>query len=95
MDKYFYLIISNQEKEKSRILNLLQKGNILWKYANDISVTSDVGQGLYSNSEEKASDSSLEGTDAPQSTTSDSKVTTKNESSKENTEKMKKACRKE
>ena len=70
------VVISNQEKGKSRISNLLQKGNILWKYADDISATSDVGQGLYSDSEEKTSDSLSEGTDAPQST-SESKITTK------------------
>ena len=81
------VVISNQEKGKSRISNLLQKGNILWKYADDISATSDVGQGLYSDSEEKTSDSLSEGTDAPQSISED-KVTTKNETDKENKKKI-------
>ncbi len=81
------VVISNQEKGKGRILNLLQKGKILWKYADNISVTSDKEQGLYSNLERKTSDSSLEGTDAPQSTF-ESKGTRKKENEKDEQEKF-------
>lgn len=59
------VIISNQEKRRSVIKNLLLKGNLIWKHADDVSDASDVAQGLYS-SQGKMSDLATEGTDAPQ-----------------------------
>ena len=59
------VVISNQEKRKNAIANLLTKGKLVWKHADDVSAASDVEQGLYS-SQGKMSDPTTEGTDAPQ-----------------------------
>lgn len=58
-------MISNQEKRKNAIANLLTKGKLVWKHADDVSAASDVEQGLYS-SQGNMSDPTTEGTDAPQ-----------------------------
>ena len=59
------VVISNQEKRKNAIANLLTNGKLVWKHADDVSAASDVEQGLYS-SQGKMSDPTTEGTDAPQ-----------------------------
>ena len=59
------VVISNQEKRKNAIANLLTNGKLVWKHADDVSAASDVKQGLYS-SQGNMSDPTTEGTDAPQ-----------------------------
>ena len=59
------MVISNQEKRKNAIANLLTNGKLVWKHADDVSAASDVEQGLYS-SQGNMSDPTTEGTDAPQ-----------------------------
>lgn len=59
------VVVSNQEKRRNAIANLLTKGKLVWKHADDVSDASDVAQGLYS-SQGNASDLATEGTDAPQ-----------------------------
>lgn len=59
------VVISNQEKRKNAIANLLTNGKLVWKHADDVSAASDVEQGLYS-SQGNMSDPTTEGTDAPQ-----------------------------
>lgn len=63
------VVISNQKKRKNAIANLLTKGKLVWKHADDVSTASDVEQGLYS-SQGKMSDPTTEGTDAPQTNVS-------------------------
>lgn len=63
------VVISNQEKRRNAIANLLTKGKLVWKHADDVSDASDMAQGLYS-SQGNASDLATEGTDAPQTTIS-------------------------
>jgi len=64
-DSVFSGIVSNQEKRRDVPKNLLLKGKLIWKHADDVSDASDVAQGLYS-SQGKMSDLATEGTDAPQ-----------------------------
>ena len=59
------VVISNQEKRKNAIANLLTNGKLVWRHADDVSAASDVKQGLYS-SQGNMSDPTTEGTDAPQ-----------------------------
>ena len=59
------MVISNQEKRKNAIANLLTNGKLVWKHADDVSAASDVEQGLYS-SQGNMSDPTTEGMDAPQ-----------------------------
>lgn len=54
--------------------HLLQKGEMVWKHADDVSTASDVADGLYS-SRGNVSDPTTEGTDAPQTTISGGKDT--------------------
>lgn len=63
------VVISNQEKRKSKILDLLLNGKLVWKRADDVSTASDVADGLYSSQGNK-SDLTTEGTDAPQTNNS-------------------------
>lgn len=63
------VVISNQEKRKSKILDLLLNGKLVWKRADDVSTASDVADGLYSSQGNK-SDLATEGTDAPQTNNS-------------------------
>ena len=63
------VVISNQEKRKSKILDLLLNGKLVWKRADDVSTASDVADGLYSSQGNK-SDLATEGTDAPQTNSS-------------------------
>lgn len=63
------VVVSNQEKRKNAIANLLSKDNLVWKHADDVSDASDVAQGLYS-SQGNVSDLATEGTDAPQTSMS-------------------------
>ena len=63
------VVISNQEKRRNAIANLLTKGKLVWKHADDVSDASDMAQGLYS-SQGNVSDLATEGTDAPQTTRS-------------------------
>ena len=65
------VVISNQEKRKSVLTNLLLKGKLVWKHADDVSTASDVADGLYS-SQGNLSDPITEGTDAPQTNNSTS-----------------------
>ena len=59
------VVISNQEKRRNVLTNLLMKGKLIWKHADDVSTASDVADGLYS-SQGKMSDPTTEGTVAPQ-----------------------------
>lgn len=68
------VVISNQEKRKNAIANLLSKCKLVWKHADDVSDASDVTQGLYS-SQGNVSDLTSEGTDAPQTNANDVKGT--------------------
>lgn len=63
------VVISNQEKRKSKILDLLLNGKLVWKRADNVSTASDVADGLYSSQGNK-SDLTTEGTDAPQTNNS-------------------------
>ncbi len=63
------VVISNQEKRRNAIANLLTKGKLVRKHADDVSDASDMAQGLYS-SQGNVSDLATEGTDAPQTTIS-------------------------
>lgn len=65
------VVISNQEKRRNVLTNLLIKGKLVWKHADDVSAASDVEQGLYS-SQGKMSDPATEGTVAPQTNKDDS-----------------------
>ena len=67
------VVVSNQEKRKNAIANLLSKDKLVWKHADDVSDTSDVAQGLYS-SQGNVSDLATEGTDAPQTSMSNKEV---------------------
>ncbi len=69
------VVISNQEKRRKAIANLLINGKLVWKHADDVSTASDVADGLYS-SQGNLSDPTTEGTVAPQTNISDSKDTT-------------------
>lgn len=59
------VVVSNQEKRRNVLTNLLLKGKLVWKHADDVSTASDVADGLYS-SQGNLSDPTTEGTDAPQ-----------------------------
>ena len=87
------VVVSNQEKRKNAIANLLSKDKLVWKHADDVSDASDVAQGLYS-SQGNVSDLATEGTDAPQTsmsnndpTSSESKDTNNTDTKQENGEK--------
>lgn len=87
------VVVSNQEKRKNAIANLLSKDKLVWKHADDVSDASDVAQGLYS-SQGNVSDLATEGTDAPQTsmsnndpTFSGSKDTNNTDTKQENEEK--------
>lgn len=67
------VVISNQEKRRNVLTNLLMKGKLVWKHADDVSSTSDVADGLFS-PQGNMSDPVSEGTDAPQTNVSDRKV---------------------
>ena len=58
-----------KKKRRNAIANLLTKGKLVWKHADDVSDASDMAQGLYS-SQGNVSDLATEGTDAPQTTIS-------------------------
>ncbi len=66
------VVVSNQEKRKNAVANLLSKDKLVWKHADDVSDASDVAQGLYS-SQGNVSDLATEGTDAPQTSMSNLK----------------------
>lgn len=59
------VVISNQEKRRNVLTNLLIKGKLVWKHADDVSSASDVADGLYS-PQGNMSEPASEGTDAPQ-----------------------------
>ena len=59
------VVVSNQEKRRNVLTNLLMKGKLVWKHADNVSPASDVADGLYS-SQGNLSDPASEGTDAPQ-----------------------------
>ena len=59
------VVISNQEKRRNAIANLLVNGKLVWKHADNVSSASDVANGLYS-SQVDSSELATEGTDAPQ-----------------------------
>lgn len=67
------VVISNQEKRRNVLTNLLRKGKLVWKHADDVSTASDIADGLYSEQREM-SDSAFEGTDAPQTNKSTNSV---------------------
>lgn len=67
------VVISNQEKRRNVLMNLLMKGKLVWKHADDASSASDVADGLFS-PQGNMSDPVSEGTDAPQTNASDRKV---------------------
>lgn len=69
------VVISNQEKRRKAIANLLINGKLVWKHADDVSTASDVADGLYS-SQGNLSDPTTKGTVSPQTNISDSKDTT-------------------
>lgn len=62
------VVVSNQEKRRNVLTNLLMKGKLVWKHADNVSTASDVADGLYS-SQGNMSDPVTEGTDAPQTNT--------------------------
>jgi len=70
------VVVSNQEKRRNVLTNLLMKGKLVWKHADNVSPASDLADGLYS-SQGNLSDPASEGTDAPQTNNvlSDRKVT--------------------
>ena len=70
------VVVSNQEKRRNVLTNLLLKGKLVWKHADDVSTASDVTDGLYS-SQGNMSDPTTEGTDAPQTNISANKDTEK------------------
>ena len=70
------VVVSNQEKRRNVLTNLLLKGKLVWKHADDVSTASDVADGLYS-SQGNMSDPATEGTDAPQTNNSVHKHTDK------------------
>lgn len=85
------VVVSNQEKRRNAIANLLTKGKMVWKHADDVSNASDMAQGLYS-PQGNVSDLATEGTDAPQTTMlSDNKDTNNSVKSSELGEKIAKA----
>lgn len=85
------VVVSNQEKRRNAIANLLTKGKMVWKHADDVSDASDMAQGLYS-PQGNVSDLATEGTDAPQTTMfSDNKGTNHSRKSSELGEKIAKA----
>lgn len=85
------VVVSNQEKRRNAIANLLTKGKMVWKHADDVSDASDMAQGLYS-PQGNVSDLATEGTDAPQTTMlSDNKGTNNSRKSSELGEKIAKA----
>ena len=67
------VVVSNQEKRRNVLANLLVNGKLAWKHADNVSVASDVANGLYS-SQGNVSDPAIEGTDAPQTNYSESKA---------------------
>ena len=67
------VVISNQEKRRNVLTNLLMKGKLVWKHADDASSASDVADGLFS-PQGNMSDPVSEGTDAPQTNVSGRKV---------------------
>lgn len=82
------VVVSNQEKRRNAIANLLTKGKMVWKHADNVSDASDMEQGLYS-PQGNVSDLATEGTDAPQTTMlSDSKGTNNSVKSSELGEKI-------
>ena len=82
------VVVSNQEKRRNAIANLLTKGKMVWKHADDVSNASDMAQGLYS-PQGNVSDLATEGTDAPQTTMlSDNKGTNNSRKSSELGEKI-------
>ena len=82
------VVVSNQEKRRNAIANLLTKGKMVWKHADDVSNASDMAQGLYS-PQGNVSDLATEGTDAPQTTMlSDNKGTNNSVKSSELGEKI-------
>ena len=66
------VVVSNQEKRRNVLTNLLVNGKLAWKHADNVSVASDVANGLYS-SQGNVSDPAIEGTDAPQTNYSENK----------------------
>ena len=73
------VVVSNQEKRRNVLTNLLMKGKMVWKHADNVSDTSDVVEGLYSPQGEM-SDPASEGTVAPQTiVNSEDKITTSSE----------------
>lgn len=85
------VVVSNQEKRRNAIANLLTKGKMVWKHADDVSNASDMAQGLYS-PQGNVSGLATEGTDAPQTTMlSDNKGTNNSRKSSELGEKIAKA----
>lgn len=85
------VVVSNQEKRRNAIANLLTKGKMVWKHADDVSDASDMAQGLYS-PQGNVSDLATESTDAPQTTMlSDNKGTNNSRKSSELGEKIAKA----
>ena len=85
------VVVSNQEKRRNAIANLLTKGKMVWKHADNVSDASDMAQGLYS-PQGNVSDLATEGTDAPQTTMlSDNKDTNNSVKSSELGEKIAKA----
>lgn len=82
------VVVSNQEKRRNAIANLLTKGKMVWKHADNVSDASDMEQGLYS-PQGNVSDLATEGTDAPQTTMlSDNKGTNNSVKSSELGEKI-------
>lgn len=67
------VVVSNQEKSRNQVKRLLTEGVVLWMRADNAPDTSDVDQDLYSSQGTELSDPASEGTDASQSTPSESK----------------------
>lgn len=67
------VVVSNQEKSRNQVKRLLTEGVVLWMRADNAPDTSDVDQDLYSSQGTELPDPASEGTDASQSTPSESK----------------------
>lgn len=79
------VIVSNQEKRRNAIANLLTNGKLVWKHADNVSNASDVANGLYS-SQGNSSDLAAEGTDAPQTNVGVNEVYNRHTTAKQPTE---------
>ena len=75
------VVVSNQEKRKTGIASLSQKGKVVWMRSDNASTLSDEEQGFY-NSQAEKSELATRGTVNPQTTSSAAKVDKSSENGK-------------